>query len=155
MVNNYGLHNLIGGYNFEDTLYELKSYNKSTLNPKLKSFSAVDTQYLNILGKNTTVRNFMYKSRNTHENYDLAKIQNLRNLIISGSVKTLVTFGGQFKKLHLLDVCQFDQASSDVRNSGYQLVSRIVYQIVDNRLITNVVLVREAPNSIRGNLVKV
>lgn len=155
MVNNYGLHNLIAGYKFEDTLYGLGSYESSNLSPKLKSFSAVDTTYLNILKEHTTVRNFMYKSRNTHENYDLAKLQNLRNLIVSSSVKTLVTFGGQFKKLKLLDVCQFDQASSEIRNSGYQLVSRIVYQVTENRLMTNVVLVREAPNSIRGDLVKV
>lgn len=125
--------------------YSVKAYTSNTL-----GFTSIDTSKKPILDNITST---VYKNlgTNNYNNSNIALTQNARNMILNANVLIFISCGGQFKQLKLLDTVLIDN-SGDSRIVGFSTIAKIAYQIMDNQLYTNITLVRESLNSIRGDL---
>lgn len=130
--------------------YNWENYATTYYQDTLISFTSLDTEALPV--SLTGGLNYGYKSLNAgeSENYNVAVTQNARNLILNSNVQIFITVGGQFKKLKLLDPVLLDN-TADKRITGISTVARIAYQIVNQQLFTNITLVREGFNNMKGD----
>ena len=134
------------GYDSINIEYNWLDYTVSTYSDNLLSFTSLDTAKLPIIDgyKRTNYRNsFGQSSSNT------ALTHNAKNMILNGNTLIFISFGGQFKKLKIFDIVMIDE-TGDKRINGLSMVSRIAYQIVNNQLYTNITLVRESINGLKG-----
>lgn len=133
--------------------YNWENYTTAYYMDKLIGFTSMDTTALPL--SVTGSLNYNYKSLNSGENefYNVALTQNAKNLILNSNVQIFVTTAGHFKKLHLLDIVLLDNtADSQIR--GISTVAKIAYQIVNQQLFTNITLVREGFNNMKGSILQ-
>lgn len=150
--NSFGESNLLLGYNDTNHILDINSLEYNNADYSLKNFTQIDSNKFNMLNSNTRFTQFKFINDNVHENYQNAYYQNIKNLILYSSVKTYVSFGGQFKRLNLLDSVMLNTFENKGRTYGINIVSRIAYQITNRKFITNVTLCRESVNDIDGDL---
>ena len=146
--NNYGLINKFIKQDTSFYEYDWETYSIKSFRNNLTSYTAMDTNSINMAG-GTKVYSYRYSLNNGHANACKARSQNIRNMALYSSLVTYISFGGQFKSLHLLEPVIID-TTGDARHQGINIVSGITYQITSNRLLTNVTLVREGANAIKG-----
>ena len=120
----------------------------------LKNLTVLGSDSLNLMRDNNMQYTYSYLNTNVAPTYARAYDQNMRNLILFSSFRIYLSFSGQFKILNLLDLANLDLNSVEQRVTGRAFVTRIVYQLVNRRIITNVTLCKEAPNEIKGDLLK-
>lgn len=130
-------------YNWED--YNITYYIDNPI-----GFTSMNTNNLPL--SYTGSLNCSYKSLNSGEadNYNVAITQNAKNLVLNSNVQIFITVGGQFKKLHLLDPVMIDN-TGDKQIVGLSVIARIAYQITNQQLFTNITLVRESFNDLKGD----
>lgn len=130
--------------------YDWQNYTIKMCSDNLVSLTSIDTNSIPIMddGSLSTAYKGLFSSQSGIEN--IATTQNFKNKLLTSNVQIFITFGGQFKKLSLLDVVLIDE-TGDPRIIGLAIVSRIAYQIVDNNLYTNITLIRESFNNIKGS----
>lgn len=130
-------------YNWED-------YTTNVYLDNLMGFTSLDTNALPLAY--TGSMNFNYMSLNAGEpqTTNMAITQNSKNIILNSNVMIFITIGGQFKKLKLLDPVLIDN-TGDKQITGVSILARIAYQIVNQQLFTNVTLVRESFNNLKGD----
>lgn len=129
-------------YNWEN--YTINSYIDNAL-----SFTSLDTNALpltNTGSLDTTYRDLL-PSEDSSTN--IALTQNAKNLLLNSNIQIFISFSGQFKTLNLLDIVLLDN-TADTRIVGLSMVSKIAYQIINSNLYTNITLVRESFNNIKG-----
>lgn len=147
------LSNLIGknvetiGYNFDSGEF---SYPKH----KLKTFTTLGTNNLNINAQGCKSYNFMYTTGEEHANSLQAVNQNRRNLILFSSYAVRVPVPGQYRDFRLLDPVKLIPGQKDNEAEGFYFITGIVRQFADNMYRTNLTLNRESANGIKGDLVQ-
>jgi hypothetical protein len=119
---------------------------------RLKNLTLLGSTKINQAYLGSSRNNFLFANTNVHPNYVKSTLQNLRNLLLYSSLQIFISFSGQFKQLSLLDIVNLDFNSVDKRIAGRAIVSCITYQLIDRRLVTNVILCKEGANEIKGDL---
>lgn len=152
-INNSGVYNYLANYNGEAKVYRLLDDKYETVKPKLHNFTTLGKKVLN-MSKNQTSKSYYLDCGNTHRNYNLARLQNIRSNIIYSSVNVAVRTMGFNKAINLLDTAILNEEGTQGRNDGYYFVSEISTKIVDLSVIMDVKLSRESPSYIKGNLVE-
>ena len=158
----------IGTYQVDDSLQGQMSilagknvttigYNVDTgefLQPKhkLKTFTTLGTNSINMNSTNCSTYNYMITSGRDHENTILALNQNKRNNILFSSYTVRLSVPGQYRDFRLLDPVKLIPAERDMDAEGFYLITGIVRQFSDGIYRTNLTLNRESANGIRGNL---
>lgn len=150
--NTYGLTNDIMGRNNIPIISNSESGLSGFSDYKSISLSSLGTNKLNKMSYNNSSFLRFYNNTNVANNYDTAYRQNLDNLLMYSSYRIIAQYAGQFKKLRLLDVVNLDNDSFDSRTCGKAFVTRIIYHFVNNKLMTNIMICKEGPNDLRGDL---
>lgn len=119
---------------------------------KLKTFTTLGTNSLNMNTTDCSNYNYMITSGKDHENSVLALNQNKRNNILFSSYTVRLTVPGQYRDFRLLDIVKLMPAERDMDAEGFYIVTGIVRQYADGVYRTNLTLNRESANDIRGNL---
>lgn len=152
IISSSGATSRVLGYNTVNIEYNWLDYTVKAYPDNLLSFTSLDTNKLPILDG---VYQTSYKDlgTNNYSNTNVAMTHNAKNMILNGNTLIFISFGGQFKDLRLFDVVLIDN-TGDPRLVGLSMVAKIAYQIVDNQLLTNVTLVRESINGIKGDVLQ-
>lgn len=147
-----GQMSLLAGKNVKTVGYNLDTGEFSYPQHKLKTFTTLGTNNLNINSSNCQNYNFMITSGCEHSNTIKALNQNKRNNILFSSYAVRLSVPGQYRDFRLLDVVQLIPAEKDNEAEGFYIITGIVRQFADNMYRTNLVLNRESANGIKGNL---
>lgn len=149
--NDYGAVNNCIGRGLSQVSFNVDTGEVSYLDSKLKNFSVISSNKLNILDVDVKKFSYSYMSDEVSNTYDVAFKQNIRNLLMFSSFKIYIPVSGPFKQFRLLDSVKLEEASVGSRASGRSFITRIYYTIKDRRLYTNLTLCKEAPNELRGD----
>lgn len=152
--NQYGATNDLIGKNLVNKVFNIDSGELSQVEYKLKNFTAIDTNKINISSSNCINYNYSFTDDDVHENYIKAYNQNLRNNILFNSFSIYLTTAGQFKKFKLFDTVHFDISPRDERLDGIAFITGIVYEFEENTLSINLTLNKETPSGIKGELLQ-
>jgi hypothetical protein len=130
--------------------YDWENYNTNVYIDNVMGFTSLDTNALPLAY--TGSMNFNYASLSAGEPQitNMAITQNSKNIILNSNVMIFITLGGQFKKLRLLDPVLIDN-TGDRQITGVSIIAKIAYQIVNQQLFTNITLVRESFNNLKGD----
>lgn len=148
--NNYGVLSDLVGKNISNTTFNVTTGEFKSFDYKLKNFTTLDSNKLNINNKDCKDYTYNIISGDVHENYIKAQNQNIRNNIMYSTYAIYLPTAGQFKKLRLLDTATIQTNPRDERVSGVSFITAICYQYKDKKLLTNVTLNKEAPSGLRG-----
>lgn len=148
--NDYGNINSCIGRGLVPITFNVDTGESSVLSNKLKNFTVVGSNKLNLLTTDVKKYDYSYISDEVNSTYTLAYRQNLRNLMLFSSYKIYIPVAGPFKQFHLLDSAQLEETSVGAQAAGRSFITRILYKIKDRRLYTNLTLCKEAPNELRG-----
>ena len=121
---------------------------------KLKTFTTLDTNSVNINATNCKNYNYMITSGTDHGNTLEAINQNRRNNTLFSSYVVRVPIPGQYRDFRLLDTVQLIPAQKDPQSEGLYVITGIVREISNNMYSTNLTLNRESANGIKGDLVQ-
>ena len=121
---------------------------------KLKTFSTLQTNSLNINATGCQDYNYMITSNSDHGKSLEAINQNRRNNMLFSSFIVRVPIPGQYRDFHLLDVVQLTPAERDDECYGLYIITGIVRQFINGVYTTNLTLNRESANGIKGDLVQ-
>lgn len=149
---NQGQITAITGKNIETIGYNVDTGEFSTPKHKLKSFTTLGTNNININSTDCLKYNYMITSGKDHVNSLLALNQNKRNNILFSAYTVRTSVAGQFKNFKLLDVVRLIPNERDLDAEGFYIITGIVRQFADGIYRTNLTLNRESGNGIRGNL---
>lgn len=147
-----GQMSLLAGKNVTTVGYNLDTGEFSYPQYKLKTFTTLGTNSLNMNTTNCQNYNFMVTTGCEHVNTITALNQNKRNNILFSSYAVRISVPGQYRDFRLLDPVQLVPAERDAEAEGFYLITGIVRQFADNMYRTNLVLNRESANGIKGNL---
>ena len=152
--NSYGLANDIMGRNNIPLITNTETGKESFLDYRSVSLTSIGTDKLNKMSSNNS--NFLnfYNNSNVSSNYDTAFRQNLDNLLTYSNYRIIAQYAGQFKTLKVLDIVNLDNDSFDERTCGKAFVTRIIYHLVNKKLMTNIMICKEGPNDLKGELKK-
>ena len=150
--NEYGATNCLVGKNIINKTFNVDSgvLNDTTYN--LKNFTGIDTNSINLNAANCVDYQYSFINDDFHTNYEKAYNQNLRNNILFNTFCIYLTTAGQFKKFKLFDTVQFDISPKDERMNGIAFITGIVYEFENNVLNINLVLNKETPSGIKGDM---
>lgn len=158
---NSGLDNVIFGYGRKKLVNDLE---KGTIHIEeedpMKPFLALASD----LNRNKDIEKIIdehtvMSSDNVHSNYHKSFLQNAINLTVFSSTKIKLTFKDKFRKINVLDLVYFKDeipTSSNDESSEYTtglwVVSKVGLVLENKKFVTFVDIVREIPNSIKGDL---
>lgn len=153
--NIYGKLNDLVGKNSKNTTFNFDNSNIFDTTYKLKTFSTIDTNKLNLNINNCLQHNYSFITDDVHANYVKAAEQNIRNNIMYSSFIISLSTAGQFKKLRLFDTVSFDLEPKDNRLDGIAFITSITYQYVDRHLVISLILNKESPSGIKSTNLKI
>ena len=150
--NSYGPTNSLVGKNIVNKTFNVDKGTLTDTTYNLKNFTAIDTNSLNLNTNGCIDYQYSFISDDFHANYEKAYNQNLRNNILYNTFSIYLTTAGQFKKFKLFDTVQFDISPKDERMNGIAFITGIVYEFQNNLLNINLVLNKETPSGIKGDM---
>lgn len=142
------------GKNVKNVVYNIDSGEFSFPQHKLKTFTSLGTNKLNINSTDCQTYSYAITSGNDHENSILALNQNRRNNILFSSYIVRTSVAGQYRDFRLLDPVNLLPLEKDEDAEGFYLITGIVRQFTDNIYRINLTLNRESANNIKGNLIQ-
>ena len=142
----------IVGKNVQNCVYNLDTGELSQSKHKLKTFTTLGTNSLNINSTDCKSYSYYVTSGRDHENSVLAFNQNRRNNILFSSYVVRTSVPGQYRDFRLLDVVQLIPSIKDRAAEGFYIIAGITRQYSDGVYRTNLTLNRESANNITGNL---
>lgn len=154
-TNRYGITDSLLGKNIINTTYNVDTGEFSNSDYSLRNLTLLDSNKINLNENNA--RNYSYNITcdDYHNNNISAINQNIRNNIMFSSYSIIIPTAGQFKKFKLLQTVKVEPGVEDRRIQGLSFITGITYQYVDQKLMTNIILNKEAPNAIKGENLKV
>ena len=147
---NMGTMAKIAGNNVTTVGYNMDTGEMSKPTYKLKTFTTMDTDKLNMNPTDCQQYEYKYLTGDMHPNTIIATNQNLRNNALFSSHEVLVPIGGQYRDYRLLDIVQLIPFDTDKSMEGIYIISGIAYQYDNQRFQTNVLLNRESTNGLIG-----
>jgi len=133
------------GYNLDTGDFSCPMY-------KLKTFTTIGTNNININDNGCNHYNYMVTTGDEHENTLMALNQNKRNQALFSSYTVRVPIPMQYRDFHLLDIVQLIPSEKDYECEGLYIISGIVLEIKDRVFQINLTLNRESANNIKGDL---
>ena len=119
---------------------------------KLKTFTTLGTNNININSTDCQRYNYMITSGKDHANTLIALNQNKRNNILFSSYTVRTSVPDQYRDFRLLDTVKLLPLQRDPDAEGFYIITGIVRQYADGIFRTNLTLNRESGNGIKGNL---
>lgn len=150
-TNNNGVYNYLAGYNDTAVVYDVLEDEYKKIRPKIHNLTSIGKKVLNI-PKGSSTSSYYLDIGNTHDNYTLARLLNIKSNAIYSSVAVSVVTKGFSKDIRLLDTAILTEESTTGRNDGYYFVSEISTKIIDCTVNMDIILNRESPNYIKGDL---
>ena len=153
--------NLTSCYNLNKLVYDLDNAQEVTISSDIKNMGISSNSKLN---RNSSITNTSATASvhnlNVHDNYHLAYLSNIGNLMSVSGCKLILNFTNIFlSDLSILDmiyvtVNELDPLANSTAKgeSGNYLVSRITRCIMNNKFTTTVACNRESINEMSGEL---
>lgn len=154
-TNNYGVTDSLLGKNLINTTYNVDTGEFSSSDYKLRNLTLIDSDKINLNINDTKNYSYNITCEDYHRNNISAINQNIRNNIMFSSYTIIIPTAGQFKKFKLLQTVKVEPGVEDRRIQGLSFITGITYQYVDQKLVTNLILNKEAPNAIKGSNLEV
>lgn len=142
----------LAGKNINNICYNIDTGEFYQPKHKLKSFTTLGTNNLNINASDCKNYTYSITSGRDHANSIVALNQNTRNNVLFSSFTVRTTVPGQYRDFRLLDKVQLIPGNEDRQAEGFYLISGIVRQYADGVYRTNLTLNRESANNLMGNL---
>lgn len=133
------------GYNVDTGEFSMPKH-------KLKTFTTLGTNNININSTDCQRYNYMITSGKDHANTLIALNQNKRNNILFSSYTVRTSVPDQYRDFRLLDTVKLLPLQRDPDAEGFYIITGIVRQYADGIFRTNLTLNRESGNGIKGNL---
>ena len=150
VTNTYGKVSNLVGKNLNISVYNVDTGRLLLQDYKLKSFTVIDSNKMNINSSNCLDYDYGIISEDVHENYVKAYNQNIRNNIMYQTFEIYASTD-QFKDVRLLDPVMLNVYPQDDRLSGLAFITGIVYQFTPGQFKINLTINKEAPSGLKGD----